>query len=260
MVHSGTGCYTALMKTLFVTTMFLMCAAVLSSTENAFAKLQDWSGYPGPRPRVHSFDGTDRLQSVALVFESSLADGPLKPPIIDPPLVLAQGWGEAWNDPRPPIIDPPLFDGLTVPKPGPDIIDPPRVLVAGISGGGQLIAGALAVETLGVKSALIRQLIANAVDNEEVWTWAAGDDAEELGQIWWRSYSKEDGDPASYTFEVVNAPEDRDQDGRTDALNTLVSLPCGTEFDESELSGSCEVRVEKNVGLWEAVSTVCTCE
>lgn len=113
-----------------------------------------------------------------------------------------------------------------------------------------------------VRSPQIRAIIAQEIESAE-WVWSGGQSTDELGSIWHTPYVSDEGDdnghPESYEFDVTKSI-DRDGDGAADILNVTVSVPCGTEYDESELSGTCEVTAKKSAGKWSAQVKSCECE
>ena len=102
------------------------------------------------------------------------------------------------------------------------------------------------------------QVIPKELEEEIARTIEARDwSTEELGQVWITSYFSHDdgtgyivkGQPESWSF------------ART-GENIDVGFTCGSEYDESELSGSCSVSAKKSGNKWQVAifESDCTCD
>lgn len=106
-----------------------------------------------------------------------------------------------------------------------------------------------------LKSEGLKKLVAAAIQQ-----YAEDWETQDLGSVWIVSYfdrrdgsgSVQPGRPEDYSFQVSSG---------SGGLTVDVEFPCGSEYDESELMGSCRVELEKTpVSRWSAVVRSCSCE
>jgi hypothetical protein len=99
-----------------------------------------------------------------------------------------------------------------------------------------------------VKSSQVKNVVAQAIE-----TYAEDWEIEDFGAVWIVSYFKnvEGGNPTTFEFNVTRAT--------ANSLTVDVNFICGTDVDESELEGNCQVLAKKSKGQWTAKVKSCTC-
>lgn len=107
-----------------------------------------------------------------------------------------------------------------------------------------------------LRSKFLRDLIGSEIDETAGWGWNSAAAEETQGSIWSLKY---DGDADRFEFEVLRS-EDFDKNGAIDWMNVSVYVPCGSEYDESELSGTCDVNIKKYPSGWKVTKAECECD